>query len=261
MILSSGIIQGLISNGLSTLLFKIFANTRLLILKIYKPNAEIRIAFSAIIRMRIKGQYILVRNLHRPETFCPFGGVYKYYEDALPFLDRIDFHQHIVDAGKDMDNDMRGFLPRKNLTKLIDWYNKKIERESYGECLSRELREEIVEAGINISFPDKMKFRFVRDIIEKPKYNELINCYQFRIFEVYDIQTSDKQVNQFINRVYSMAKKNSNLIVVSADEIKRGRSSEGELIGSHSPYLLSHKKYRADDPMFVNLNAKGLKQL
>jgi len=256
-----GIIQGVLANSLSKVLSATFAHPYLLGLRIYKPNDEIRIAFSAIIRICYQGKYVLVRNLHRPETFCPFGGVFKYYEDAIPFLNSIDFRQHIVDVGKDMDYDIRGFLPRKNLVKLLDWYNRKIERESYGECLLRELQEEMIESSCNVVMPGKIKFRFVRKIIEKPKYLEPINCYQYRIFEVYDIYPIDKHTEKFIKKFYSLAKTNHNLLVVSSDEIKRGRSIIGAVIGPHSHYLINHRRYRGDDPMFVNQNGKSSKKL
>lgn len=248
-----GILSGVVANFLSKILSVIDAYVTL---QVYKPNAEIRVAFSAILKIQRNGKYILVRNLHRPETFCPFGGVYKYKEDAQSFLDEIDFRPHIIGNG-DMIRDIRGYLPRKNLSKLLRWYYQSISRESYTECLTRELKEELAEVGIHIQrFPADIQFRRVRHKTERPKYLESINCYQFRIFEVYEISSPSKQVNNLLNKIHNNVKDNKDLISVSSEEIRQGRSNGGYVIGPHSHYLLNHKRYRDDDPMFLDANNK-----
>lgn len=242
------ILSSMIANLLSNILSSISTNVTL---RIYKPNAEIRVAFSAILKIQKDGEYILVRNLHRKETFCPFGGVYKYKDDAKSFLDEIDFRPHILPGDTDMIGDIRGYLPRKNLSKLLRWYNQSICRESYTECLIRELKEELTEVGIHIhKFPGNIQFRHVRSKIERPRYLESIDCYQFRIFEVYEILSKSKQENSLLNKIHASIQTNHDLISVSSDEMKRGRSDAGYVIGPHSYYLLNHKRYRDDDPMF-----------
>lgn len=243
------VITSIIANYMSKILEKISHKSYILWTHIYKPNTEIRVAFSAIISLQYDGLYLLVRNLHRPETFCPFGGVYKYNDAAKVFLDSIDFRPHILD-GKDMCYDIRGFIPRKNLGSLLKWYHSAVDRESYTECLQRELEEEFAEAGIPLSTLKKMQFRHIRSVEEKPRFIESENYYQFRIFEAYEIISNNTGTCDWIDKLKNLIETNRNLLLATTEEIKHGRSKTSQLIGGHTHYLINHKRYRGDDPMF-----------
>lgn len=252
MITFSGITEELIASGIGSIIHKSFSSIRHLNLKIYKPDSDVRIAFSNILRLSNGNQYLLVRNLHRKETFSPFGGVIKFKENAAVDLDSIDFRHQIIGSTEDMSNDLRGFLPRKNLTKMISWYNKRIDRESYSECLLRELKEEISEAKLpkHLVCPNKLSFRFVRRVIEKPQYIESIRCHQYRIFEVYDLYPMPEEYERFVLKLFKLEETNKNLLSVCHEEIQKGRAKGGEVIGPHTQYLVGRKRNRQDDPIF-----------
>lgn len=209
-------------------------------------------AFSALLRISDSDRYLLVRNLHRPESFGPFGGVYKYFEDAQPALDRFDFKPQVFGPGADMKNDIRGFLPRKNLAKIVQWYAKKTDRESFKECLCRELREELVEVGLpRIRCPDGLLFRPVRTVREGPGSVPGEDYTQFRIFEVYDLFPMSTDTQKFVRQLFKAARRHKNVLLASAKEIIRGRASNGSVIGHHAGYLLGGKRVRPDNPAFV----------
>jgi SMODS-associated NUDIX domain len=245
--------EELITSAIGKIIYPFCCNYHYIKLRIYKPDLDVRVAFSAILRIVKGDQYLLVRNLHRPETFGPFGGVIKYYENAIPVLDHLDYRPHSIGINEDTTNDLRGFLPRKNLGKLVAWYDKREERESYSECLLRELKEEIAEAGLSkeITFPERLNFRFVRKIIEKPEYLKIISCYQYRVFEVYEIYPIQKECEDLLNKLFILAQSSRNVIRVSQSEIIRGRANRGDLVAPHTTYFFNHKKYRPDDPIFI----------
>src|SRR5262245_52406252 len=111
-------------------------------------KTEMRVAFSAFLKISDGQRYVLVRNLHRPETFSPFGGVLKHNSAAVQELDECQFKPDAVGNASDAKNDLRGFLPRARLRRIVRWYDGVRDRESAGECLMRELREELNEIGL-----------------------------------------------------------------------------------------------------------------
>src|SRR5713226_2417216 len=143
---------------------------RFLKYKLVRPNADMRVAFSALLRICEGGRYLLIRNLHRPQTFGPFGGVYKYYGGAKKELDEILFRPQDLGPGSDMKDDLRGFLPRKNLVRVDRWFAASHERESPGECLRRELTEELKETkpSIRLPVPGALPLSLVRVVHEGP---------------------------------------------------------------------------------------------
>ena len=54
-------------------------------------NKEIYLSFSYIYRIEIDGKYLLVRGRRMKDRYQPIGGVYKFYEEAKPFLNSIKF--------------------------------------------------------------------------------------------------------------------------------------------------------------------------
>lgn len=221
--------------------------------QVVNPSEDIRIAFSALLRIADGDKYLLIRNLHRPETFGPFGGVYKYLEDAQPTLDGFDFKPQVFGPGDDMRYDIRGFLPRKNLAKLVGWFSKQANRESFKECLCRELREELAEVGVpRIQCPDGLQFRPVRTVREGPGPVPGEDYTQFRIFEVYDLHPVSTDTQKFVRKLFRAARRHKNLLLANAKEIIRGRATDGSVIGHHSGYLIGRKRIRPDTPAFVH---------
>jgi SMODS-associated NUDIX domain len=215
------------------------------------PSQEVRVAMSALIRIAIGDQYILVRNLHRPENFSPFGGVYKYFRDTQIKLDSLDFRPQALDA--DMVSDLRGFLPYEQLDEFLNWFRQGQGRETADQCLYRELHEEAAQIGIEIQSDELTGIRFahVRTIQEGPEIVPGESYVQYRIFDVYDLVPETARGQDLARRIWDHAVCSQDMISASAQEIKRGRDRSGHLIGSTAPYLFGHQRYRASDPIFV----------
>src|ERR1043166_9193496 len=246
------IIEEMIATELGHFLRRSAWRLRFVRCSVVHPAEDIRVAFSALLRIADSDRYLLVRNLHRPETFGPYGGVYKYYDDAQPVLDSIDFKPQVFGPGDDMKKDIRGFLPRKNLAKLVQWYGKSLEREPFKECLCRELKEELLEIGLpKIRCPDGLQFRLVRTAREGPAAVPGEEYTQFRIFEVYDLYPVSLDTQKFIRQLFRAAKRHKNLLAANAKEIIRGRASNGAVSGHHAGYLIGRKRVRPDTPAIV----------
>lgn len=211
-----------------------------------KPRVEIRVALSAILRLQICGQYILVRNIHRPETYGPFGGVYKYYDGALNDLDAMAFRPEDLGPGNDMTNDLRGYIPRNRLINYLKWYSKCENRETAPECLRRELSEELCEIGSNIRLPKCLHFKKVRVVEEGPEFIPGLNNKQYRIFEVYD-PIQERETRRFYSSIFKLAKSDSKLLAVAGNEILKGRGKDGRLIAHHADYLIGGKRIHPDE--------------
>lgn len=226
---------------------------RFLKCRIIQRNTDIRVALSALLRISLSGKYLLVRNLHRPETFGPFGGVLKYHEAVRPYLDSLLFKPQDLGPGEDMHCDLRGFLPRKNLPKLIKWYEKSEGRETAQECLARELEEEVGEIGLPkaMRLPAALKLRRVRAVTEGPEPVPGQSYTQYRVFEVFEPAEISKQQRRFLKKLTEMASFHPDLLLASPEEIKSGRARDDSLIGHHAAYFLYSKRIRPDDVPFA----------
>jgi len=246
--------EGLVENFIMYVVREQLWKVHILKCKLIKPSEDMRVAFSAILRITDGKGYLFVRNLHRPETFGPFGGVYKYFEEAVPQLDNLTFHPQVVGPGDDMKQDIRGFLPRKNLPKFLRWYRSGANRETYSDCLCRELKEELREVGLpkTLRVPPTLHFRLVRSVLEGPERVPGQPYTQLRIFEVYDLSPTTSHIKKFLKRLLKEASESPNLIIADAQEIRSGRSREGKVLGHHCGYLLWHKRIRPDTPIFVS---------
>lgn len=247
--------EGIIIHGLSTAAIHILEKLwriRFWRLRIIYPNTEIRVSFSAFLRVHEGGKYILVRNLHRPELFGPFGGVYKFYDGASHRLDELSFRPQDLGETGDMRNDLRGFLPRKNLARLLKWFDKNVDRESPRECLLRELREELIETKLpNLWPPSQLEVKLVRRVQEGPEKVPGRSYTQFRVFEVYDLVGHNPEYYSLLERLKQINKDAPNVVVADSSDIVCGRCDDGRVIGNHVLYLLGKKRTRPEAPPFA----------
>jgi len=156
-----------------------------------------------------------------------------------------------------MEGDIRGFLPRKHLAKLVRWFHGKSDRENFVDCLNRELEEELLEVGLpRITRPDDLNFRLVRSIREGPGAISGQAYSQFRIFDVYDVHPLSNDGKKFIRKLFKAARRHPNLLLASANEIIAGRAMNGNVIGHHAGYLIGRKRVGPETPAFVSLNTR-----
>jgi pimeloyl-ACP methyl ester carboxylesterase len=214
------------------------------------PRANLRVAMSALLRIERQGRYLLVRNMHRPEQFSPFGGVIKYTIGARTALDQLEFKPQVIDPT--MEYDLRGFISYSNLEKFLKWFEEVNNRETPRNCLVRELTEELGEAGISHTNDfGELKFSRIREILEGPQIVPAENYHQFRNFDVYDLDPGIPDNQVMTDFLVQESQHNANLLWVSPAEIQKGRAYGGQVIGSHSAYLIGNRRYWDEGPSFI----------
>jgi len=221
-----------------------------LIYQIFKRNATLRLSISCLLKIQKGDKYLLIRNVQRSEQFGPIGGVSKYYLSAQSFLTEIDFE---VDSSSSyekslkLERDLRGYTKAKNLFKFINWFEKKTDREL--NCLDRELKEEfeeILEKGI-LDNLKSFEFSHIKQIFENPHKVSGKQYLQFRIFDIEQFSQDYIITTNILDRLSVASITNKNLIWVTADEIRLGIDNKGNIIGSHSIYLIDNKRTIKED--------------
>lgn len=209
-----------------------------------------RVSFSVLLKIEYQGKYLLIRNRLRPQNFGPIGGALKYSISAKPFLDSIDFEPddiHSKIENKKLKRDLRGFIEAKNLFKIMDWYEKGMNREN--NCLHRELKEELQEINMeqllaNLNTPE---FLLIRKIYEKPHKVPGKSFLQFRILRIEEFSQDYLNDSKILEEFARVELESSDLIWVTSDEIRVGIDSQGNQLGAHCNYLLTGKKILHED--------------
>ncbi len=228
---------------------------RLLPCKVVGRNQDIRVSFSAFLRVAKGDSYLLVRSLHRREAFGPLGGVYKYAASARRHLDELQFRPQGSGTSKDMTNDLRGFLPRRQLLAFLKWFDEGKEREDHTTCLRRELIEELRETHVpkGRPLPQLLQFERLRRVQEGPARVAGQPFSQYRIFDFFDLADPSPEVTAFFAELRSIAVMHKDLLLATSREIIVGRSADGRLIGHHAGYLFGRQRVRPDEPLFVEV--------
>jgi class 3 adenylate cyclase len=217
------------------------------------PPRDLRVSFAAMLRIAHAGRYLLIRNLHRPEVFGPIGGVYKFYRASDALLDSMRFRVEGTPTPDDSVDDIRGYLPCGSALRFKRWFDRCVDREDPRTCIHRELAEEIGEIGLSrsLAVPRVLPLRKIRRVEEGPHLPVGKPYFQYRIFDVYEpISASSVETLQFFELLIDMAKGHKHLELVTAEEIKMGRSVSGRVLGHHSAYVFGSKAFRDDAPLY-----------
>lgn len=214
---------------------------------------QVRVSVASLLKISNDGSFLLFRMRLRDEAFAPPGGVAKFYRSAGPVLDAFEFVPEIVpfEAHSSETMDLRGMLPLKNLLKFRRWLDKGIDRETYEECLRREIGEEIGELSLSgFTKVAGLAFQHVRHVEDGPKQVRGEHFLQFRIFEVMEIRSDTEANREFCDWVFNAALTSPDLLVCAHEDIARGRATSGKLVANHTQVLLSREILRPDQPLY-----------
>jgi hypothetical protein len=215
-------------------------------------SRRVRVSYCAVLRVREADRCVLFRSPSRPESFGPPGGVFKYRDSARPVLDRFGFTDQVWRGREaDMRRDLRGFLPAGSVLRFRRWFRAGVDRESAEECLRRELREELVEVGLDDLVPAvaALSFASVRTVTEGPRKVPGQDYLQLRRFEIHEITTGSSSAAEFIRRLINAGDDPAQGLVCCAGirEVNEGRCRAG-LIAPHVAYLGGTRKLASDLP-------------
>jgi hypothetical protein len=189
---------------------------------------------SALLRIEHEGRFLLLRQgPHRPNQLGPIGGVYKTLGRGVPI--DLDFRNlALVDPNRsrDISDDLRGTIPAYRLPQFLRWFDSREGREA--DALHRELLEELVEQGPLEELPDGLfPIRYeLLHIAEEGPTNVREGDPVYRRHEVY-------QLHQGVEALMELAPIHDQLYAATADEIRKGRTTDGLDIGDQTLYLLS----------------------
>jgi hypothetical protein len=223
---------------------------RFLACRMWRPSADMRVSYTALLRVSVDNKYVLIKNLHRKGIYAPIGGVFKRMPESDHVLDDLEFRPQTVAV--EMAADLRGFVPRRNLGAFDEWFRTGESRESQSECALRELREELTEIGLGttVQVPAGLRFRRLRTVTEGPESVEAEAFSQFRRFDVSDVICGDAPSTEFVKQLLALGKSHDGLLVASAEEIRRGRAKDGRLIAHHAGYLFQTRRIRREEPLY-----------
>jgi hypothetical protein len=178
----------LIIDGLTNIKkVKLLIQTRI----IYR-NKNVRLSFSYLFRIKVKGKQLLVKN-RTGNYYQLVGGAYKRYISTERMFegyhiksDRIFETSHGI-----AKNDLRIHVPGKFVLKILHWFNSKADREI---SQWREFCEELLTSDIL----DKHKFRYIDyryvHTLQTPMQKaRKLDCQEILIYEIFDLIPNEEQ--------------------------------------------------------------------
>lgn len=207
--------------------------------KIKHRNKDIYLSFSYLYKIEVEGRFLLIRGHRMKDRFQPIGGVYKFYQEAKPFLESIKFQSDTMIGNTDETDDLRIRIKGKYLLDFIDWFIK-MENREYGP--EREFYEEMIASNL---LPEE-QFRHLRyrkikvhnkGITKAPIPNRIDEVIYADIFEVTLTEIQKQIVKKSVNE------HPKDLCLASPEEMKSrcfGGSVEMNL-GNNVPWLLEEE--------------------
>ncbi|MCB1097254.1 MAG: hypothetical protein KDN22_16900 [Verrucomicrobiae bacterium] len=155
-------------------------------------NDRIRFSISALVRIQIDDQYLLVMG-NRVPKFQPVGGVLKFYPDAFKDLESCGMQaDNMFCPDKDNQDDLRLLIPGQRLPDFLSWYESGKERE---RDPWREFCEELITTGLldAATFP-YARFQYLGQKRMGIERSDHIQGYECRIAEIFKLVPTKTQV-------------------------------------------------------------------
>ena len=228
---------------------------------------NIRFSCAYLFRIKIDGQYFLVRDEQRRNQFQPVGGVYKYTDPTI--LKQFDAEQcRKFRYSSDLDDDLRIIVPRNKVFAFYKWYTKQTGRENI-KNLYREFKEEIIDripelTHENIESFKTIHYKYCGENIVSSTYKTANGekALQIHMADIVELIPTQPQLHAF----RSLKKYNNSPIfyfatedeIIAAKENKTAYTTDALGISGHSYKILpseenklsyNHKKrgdYHAD---------------
>lgn len=197
-------------------------------------NDDVRLSFSYLFRIEIDGKYVLVKGNRINNRYQPIGGVYKYYDEAKPTLDKFAFKPDVKMKNYDETDDLRITIKGKYILKYMNWFLRMEDRE-YDPY--REFKEELLDSKILPEDEFKiLKYRKVFVHNNGITFSKYLQCNELLFSDIFELKLTEHQKNLFRQAINNSPDK---LCLVSADDIER-ESRDGIIndISNNSRWLL-----------------------
>lgn len=205
--------------------------------KFLHRNHSLYLSFSYLYRIELDGKYLLIKGNRLKDRYQPIGGVYKYYSEAKPALEKIDYKPDSSVVNNAETDDLRIRIQGKNLLEFYDWFLSMKDRE-YDP--TREFYEEVIKTKLLPE--DKFRnFKYRKVLVHNVGVTKSIvrdRGYEVIYADIFELNLDDEQ-KRIIRE--SVMKNPDLLCLVTAEEIRhRQREGHAEMdIANNSPWLLN----------------------
>lgn len=195
-------------------------------------NEDIRVSVSYLYRIKCKDKYLLVKNRKIAAQFQPVGGVYKSFNTANDYFNKLGVHQYTgFNYEEEFKNDLRVKVPSKSLNKFLKWFHSRQDRELDP---IREFYEELISPGyLSKDAFRYFDYRFIKQEITSIKYSNYYQCYELLIYNIYELLPTEIQERELGELI---SEDNDYYRWFTIDEIESlGHTREGDYrIGKHT---------------------------
>jgi len=246
-VLIVGLLTNIVSAPVSFFIVDILENlNRLPVLfktKLIYRNKYIRLSFSYLFIIRIKGKYLLVQN-RNGNYYQLVGGTYKRYVSSERIFDKykVKPDRQFETSHGVAKSDLRFQIPGKYVTNILNWFHSKDDREI---SQWREFCEELLTTNL---LP-KDEFRYIDYKYKNTLYTPLqkarnLDCQEMLIYEIYEFIPSETQVT-ILEQTFDLGDSNE---IKWADEIIINCLGFNEItktmdyqIGAHTKWAINMK--------------------
>lgn len=159
-------------------------------------NKEIRISCAYLFRIKYKDKYVLIKG-ERIDQYQPIGGVYKYFPSFKHMKEKLEITDE-QETSFFEENDLRIRTKGKYISKFIDWFDTRENREV---LVNRELIEEVGLADdINNYLLSETKVEFIKQFREEITYSKHFKVNEIKIFDIFDLEIPDELLKEIIEQ-------------------------------------------------------------
>ena len=179
-------------------------------------NKEIRLSISYLFRIEVDGKYLLVRGNRLTRQYQPVGGVYKYYPEAKPILEKMKFNIDTQIGNVDETDDLRIRIKGKYILRFMEWFISMQDREYDPK---REFKEELINNGLLCARKfANIRYRKIGVHNSGIKYSQFFACNELLYSDIFELVLTDDQKNAIREAVQSNP---DMLCLASIEEIRK----------------------------------------
>lgn len=197
----------------------------------------IRLSFSYLFKICVDNKYLFIRGHRLKNQYQPIGGVYKYYDEAKPQLEKMKYDIDTRMNNFDEPNDLRIRMPGKYILDFMDWF-KTMENREYDP--RREFLEELVSPGILPSCEfGEIEYRKIAEHDSGIVWSKFLECFELLHADIFEIKLNETQKQAIRNAVEASP---NELVLVTTDEIQKLCFNGIEKnLGTNSSWILNQE--------------------
>ena len=197
-------------------------------------NKDVRLSISYLFRIEVDGKYLMVKGNRLKSQYQPVGGVYKYYPEAKPVLERMRFHPDTKMGNTDETDDLRVRIKGKYLLKFMEWFTSMENREYDPQ---REIKEELIDTGLlPAHLFESLRYRKVGIHNDGIKYSQHLACDELLYSDIFELvlTTDQKRI------IRDAVQRNPEMLALASVEELRSQCHNGieKNLGTNAAWII-----------------------